>query len=116
MYTDINDPNDEIRPNKNINIYLKYFIDQTNIMYNEITLKIDKLFEFYKNELFSSTDKLFYLNSDFLSIIFCYSVPTTKYQENSDERIQHVFNANIWFFYFFKYLNLLDELDFTNIY
>src|SRR4029078_5721105 len=36
------------------------------------------------------------------------------FQDDQNLKINNVFNANIWFFYFFKYLDTLNELSFVN--
>ena len=113
IFVDLDDPNDLIEPTEYPNPYLKYFIDQSNTMFDETSDHLDRLFEFYRVELFNSTDKLFFLNSPPLSNTYCYLVPVMS-KKNSDGKISNVFNANIWFFYFFQYLNLLDETCFAN--
>ncbi|XWV25141.1 hypothetical protein QJ856_gp0634 [Tupanvirus deep ocean] len=100
---------EQLYPNSTQNSYLQLFNNQANIMFNNIRKSIDILFEKYRTQLFKSTDKLFFNNSSSLSNIYAYSVPTENFKDNENIRIKNVFNANIWFFYFFKYLDYLDE-------
>ena len=108
------DTNDEIYPNEYMNSYLKFFNAQSNLMFGNVKKSMDILFEAYRRNLFSSTDKLFYNNSPPLSNIYSYFVPEAGFIDNGSQRINNVFNANIWFFYFFKYLDSLNENNFTN--
>lgn len=77
-----------------------------------ITIKqhMDILFEKYRNNLFSSINKLFFNNNSTNNDIYAYIIPTQPYiEQNNNTNTGNVFNINIWFFYFFKYLDLLDE-------
>ncbi|XWV26402.1 capsid protein [Tupanvirus soda lake] len=106
---DYTDTYEQLYPNLTQNSYLQLFNNQANKMFNNIRKSIDTLFEKYRTRLFNSTDKLFFNNSPSLSNIYAYSVPTENFKDNENLRIKNVFNANIWFFYFFKYLDYLDE-------
>lgn len=95
------------------NAFAQLFNDKANIMFNSIKRSIEYLFETYRLQLFTSTNKLFFNNSAPLSNIYGYIVPTNGYLDNANLRIKNVFNANIWYFYFFKYLDYLDESIFS---
>lgn len=97
-------------PNVKINSYLNYFNQQANHMFDSVRNCIDTLFESYRNRLFLSTNSLFIdgISSD----IYHYCLSKNNFYLNN--RIFNVFNVNIWYFYFFYYLNLLDENNFTD--
>jgi len=95
------------------NAYLKIFNKQSNEMFDRIQIYSELLYESYWNKLFSSTDKLFYNNSPPITNIYGYIVPTTNFIDDENLRIKNVFNANIWFFYFFKYLDALNVSSFA---
>jgi hypothetical protein len=108
------DINDQIYPNEYDNPYLKIFNEGINNMFSQTAKMVDILFEKYRDKLFSSTEKMFYQNSTPLSNIYSYLVPKSPYQDKKNLRITNVFNINIWYFYFFKYLDLIDESSFSN--
>ena len=114
MPFDLNNTFDYMHPNLYINSYLELFNGQANITIDKIKKNIDMLFEKYRSKLFDTTDKLFFNNSPSLTNIYSYIVPTKNFHDNEELRISNVFNANIWFFYFFKYLDQLNENSFTN--
>lgn len=100
-------------PSENNNIYLKFFNMQALQMFNNIRSSMDRLFETYRGELFKSTSQLFYLNSPPLTNIYSYFVPVNGAQDSTIVRPYNVFNANIFLFYYFKYLDLLDARVFS---
>ncbi len=111
---DIIRTNDFIYPEIDNN-YNLLFNTQANIMFDNIQSFTDLLFEHYRNLLFDSTENLFFNKSPTPSNIYSYILPTkaydTKSNNLSDEKINdgpNVFNLNIWFFYFFKYLDQFD--------
>lgn len=104
----------DIFPNKFVNEYLNYFNSQSNMMFISVQNSMDKLFKKYSNTLFSSTKSLFYLNTPPLANIYDYQVPTAGYHADTIERIDNVFNLNIWFFHFFSYLSTFNEVNYTN--
>lgn len=106
--------NEPIYPNYVINEYLDFFNSQANAMFLNYQSSIDAVFERYRNFIFVSTDKLFFHHSVPLTNIYGYFAPEQGYQDNSGFRIPNVFNANIYYFYFFKYLDMLDETSFVN--
>ena len=110
---DFTNINDKMYPNRHVNSYTNLFNNQANIMFNNLQKSMDILFETYRVTLFCSTNKLFFNNSPTLSNIYSYLVPTDKFNDDSCLRISNVFNVNIWFFYFFKYLDMLDISSFT---
>ena len=110
---DIIDANDKIYPDHHTNSYLSLFNTEANNMFNRINKSMDIIFETYRSKLFCSTDKLFFNNSAPLSNIYCYIAPTNKFQDDACLKISNVFNANIWFFYFFKYLDMLNVVSFA---
>ena len=106
--------NPQGEPDVYVNPYTEFYNDQANLMFDTIRQSLDVLFEIYRDKLFTSTNKLYYNNSLSFSNIYSYVIPTNKYQDQQDLRISNVFNANIWFFYFFKYLDLINENSFTD--
>ena len=118
---EITNINDKINSHKHINPYLNLFNNQSNQMFNNIQKMIDILFEsyeclFYGNNT-TTTNRLFFNNSSSVSNIYSYVIPTyNPILDGSDQnlKISNVFNANIWYFYFFKYLDTLDASGFTN--
>jgi hypothetical protein len=104
---------EQLYPNKYTNAYLQLFNNQANIMFNNIRKFMELLFQSYQSKLFSSTDKLFFNNSPPLSNIYGYIAPTNNFKDNESHRIKNVFNTNIWFFYFFKYLDYINESTFA---
>lgn len=106
--------NEPIYSNQYHNEYLDFFNSQSNTMFINIKSSIDTLFEKYRDKLFTSTDKLFFNNSTSLSNIYGYFVPEQDRRDDLNNHITNVFNANIWYLYFFKYLDMLDESEFTN--
>ncbi len=101
------------KPSAPTNKFLQLFNDKANIMFNSIRMSMEHLFDTYKSRLFMSTSQLFFNNSSPVSNIYGYVLPVTSYQDNSISRIKNVFNLNIWYFYFFKYLDYLDESIFS---
>jgi hypothetical protein len=95
------------------NAYVQFFNDQSDIMFNNIRRSMENIFETYRPKLFSKTETLFFNNSAPVSNIYGLIIPTNSYYDDSNLRIKNVFNANIWFFYFFKYLDYLDEIIFA---
>lgn len=108
------DTDDEICISQYINPYLALHNDQANKMFDNMKNFIDLLFEVYFNKLFSSTEKLFFYNSPPLSNIYGYKVPVTNFKDTENLRIPNVFSTNVWFFYFFKYLDSLNESSFAD--
>ena len=106
--------NEEIYPNKYVNEYLQLLTNQSYYLFNNIEQEMNTLFEFYKIPLFSKTSTLYFNNMPPLKNIYSYIVPTQGYQDNGSKRIANVFNLNIWFFYFFQYLDSFNEVNFTN--
>ena len=100
-------------PNKYINSYLTLFNTEANTMFINVQKFVDILFERYRTKLFCSTDRLFFNNSPPLSNIYSYLAPTDGFKDDSNLKISNVFNTNIWYFYFFKYLDTLSESSFT---
>ena len=105
---------DLIYPTDQPNLYLNMFNTQSNTMFLKISASIDILFEHYRCTLFTSTNQLYFNNSATLTNIYSYIIPTEAYAENDQLRISNVFNANIWFFYFFKYLDTINETSFCD--
>ncbi|AVL94762.1 capsid protein 3 [Moumouvirus australiensis] len=97
--------NDFIYPNNIPNLYFDYVNEQAENMYNTIQSNCDILFKIY-NDLFTSKNKLMFNNTPPISNIYNYLINTSE--ENQ------VVNINIWFFYFFKYLDLLNETVISN--
>ena len=120
IYPTVLDPNfqitdtKQIYPNSFVNEYLQLINDQSSYMYNNLENGMNLLFETYRGRLFSTTRTLFFMNTPPLTNIYDYLVPNMGFQNNASKRISNVFNANIWFFYFFKYLDTFDEYNFTN--
>ncbi|MEM3061936.1 MAG: major capsid protein [Nitrososphaerota archaeon] len=104
---DFFDTRDQIYPNEIQNSYLKFFDEEVNASLGWMRNSIDALFEAYREKLFISTDRLFYRNCVPATNIYAYFVPNADLDQDP-QKIGNVFNLNIWFFYFFKYL---DELD-----
>ena len=105
---------DCISSNFDKNTYLESVNMKLNTMISNINKIMDQLFERYRQQLFTSTDKLFLYNAPPVSNIYSYLIPQIPFQDKSRYRISNVFNANIWFFYFFKYLDSFNEINFTN--
>ena len=93
--------------------YLSLVIENMNIFFNNITSIFNYLISIYQDTLFESSSSLFYNNDDMPSNIYSYYLPTRPYSENSNTRSKCVFNLNIWYFYFFKYLDKIDPLIFV---
>uniref|UniRef100_A0A6C0LUC2 Major capsid protein C-terminal domain-containing protein n=1 Tax=viral metagenome TaxID=1070528 RepID=A0A6C0LUC2_9ZZZZ len=105
---------DEMYPNRFVNQYLQLFNEKTIFMFNNIERFMDKLFIRYKNSLFSETKKIFLYNTPPLMNIYSYITPTQSFIDDHELRVNNVFNMNIWFFYFFKYLDSFNEQNFVN--
>lgn len=103
------DTNECFIPNDFSNSYMDLFNIHSNIMHNKIQNSIDKLIEKYREKIFVSTEKMYFNNSLSMGNIYSYIVPNLKYLDKEHLRITNVFNMNIWYFYFFKYLDTLDE-------
>lgn len=101
-----------IFPNKYNNEYMLYYNKQAIILFDNIGQKVDKLIETYRTRLFSETKNLFYNNIPPINNIYCYAIATSGHE--NDNKIFNVFNLNIWFFYFFKYLDSFNENNFIN--
>lgn len=101
-----------IFPNKYNNEYMLYYNKQAIILFDNINHKVDKLIETYRIKLFSETKTLFYNNIPPINNIYCYAISTGGHE--NDNKIFNVFNLNIWFFYFFKYLDSFNENNFIN--
>ncbi len=95
------------------NSYLNLFNMQSNIMFCNIKNNIDLIFSHYDKYLFRSTETLFLNNVPPLMSVYSYTTPITNYRDQEDLRIYNVFNLNIWFFYFFKYLDTFNESEFA---
>ena len=107
------DTNECFYPNICSNSYMDLFNTHSNIMHNKIQNSIDKLIERYREKLFTSTEKMYFNNSLSMGNIYSYVIPTLKYLDKEHLRITNVFNMNVWYFYFFKYLDTLDENTFS---
>lgn len=105
---------DQIYPNLFISEYLQLINNHFAFLFNNMRDGLDILFEAYRARLFTSTRTLFLNNTPPLQNIYSYIAPTQGFQDNSAKRISNVFNANIWFFYFFKYLDTFNENNFVN--
>lgn len=95
-----------IYPNAYPNTYLNYFVDRANLMHENIRSRINGLFNKYRTGLFMRTNNLFLSGSNRMTNIYSYNVPT---QPHTESGAAVIFNLNIWFFYFFLYLDSLDE-------
>lgn len=128
---DFTSTTDFIHPNEIPDRYLNFFNRRANTMFDTIQKSMDILFEAYRNRLFYSTDKLFYNNHPEPSNIYSYLIPTENPRINTLENQENVpitnpidvinprlgdrlVNLNIWFFYFFKYLNTINEDNLAN--
>ncbi|MEM0354132.1 MAG: major capsid protein [Thermoplasmata archaeon] len=107
LQPDFFDTRDQIYPNEIQNSYLKFFDEEIKASFGWIRNSIDTLFEAYREKLFTSTEQLFYRNYVPVSNIYAYFVTNIELNQNP-QKTANVFNLNIWFFYFFRYL---DELD-----
>lgn len=112
LKTPLMESNNLFYPTKTPNSYLEMYHEQVSIMFDNIRRKMDQLFDKYQNQIFNQTENLFFNCSTPYSNIYSYVIPQERYQDNENHRIKNVFNANIWFFYFFKYLDSFDESDF----
>ncbi|AGF85378.1 hypothetical protein QJ854_gp404 [Moumouvirus goulette] len=97
--------NDYIYPNDIANPYIDYINQEAENMFQTIKSNCDILFNIYNN-LFTSKNKLMFNNTPPISNIYSYLTNST---EKND-----VLNINIWYFYFFKYLDLFNESTFIN--
>ncbi len=100
---DLHTTNDYIYPNILENSYLKFVNEEAEKMFDNIKLQTNFLFEKYRPKLFTSTSNLMFNNMLPLSNIYSYL--TTDETDRSNK----VININSWFFYFFKYLDGIDE-------
>lgn len=100
-------------PTKTPNRYLELYHEHVIGMFDNIRHHMDQLFNKYQTQIFTQTENLFFNNALPYSNIYSYVVPKENYQDDQEQRIKNVFNANIWFFYFFKYLDSFDESDFV---
>lgn len=110
---DLTDTYSTIYPNIYETQYLRLFKIQTNALFNNIRNFANDIFERYRTSLFDSTNKLFYNNSGNPSNIYSYIIPNIPFQYKINNRIKNVFNLNIWYFYFFKYLDSFDQSEFS---
>lgn len=97
-----------------VNQYLQLILNQASYLFNNMEQGINSLFERYRSALFTNTTNLFFNNVPPLQDIYSYIVPQQGFQEDASKRISNVFNANIWFFYFFQYLDTFNEHNFSN--
>nr|WBF70818.1 hypothetical protein [Megavirus caiporensis] len=100
---DLHSTNDYIYPNILENSYLKFVNEEAEKMFDNIKLQTNFLFEKYRPNLFTSTSNLMFNNMLPLSNIYSYL--TTDGTDKSNK----VININSWFFYFFKYLDGINE-------
>jgi len=77
----------------------------------DIRLGMDRLYTSYR-PLFQKTSNLFFNQIPPLRHIYSYTVPARGYIDRAERRIPNVLNINIWFFYFWKYL---DSLNITHL-
>ena len=105
------DSRDQIYQNSQSNKYASFFNNNAIAMFANIKNSTDILFESYREKLFRSTDTLFFRNSAPLSSIYSYIAPEEPYHDSQINRIANVMNTNIWFFFFFKYLDSLNETN-----
>lgn len=97
------------------NSYANLYNNEARKMMNIIRQSMDILFEKYRNNLFSFTNKLFFNNNNTNNNIYAYVIPTKPYiTQNCMIETRNVFNTNIWFFHFFKYLDLFNESNFAS--
>ena len=96
--------------NEFTNPFIQLVQKECNTLFSNICQMMGRVFDGIS---FNSTSDLFFNNSLKMSNIYCYLVPTNNYKDQENLRIKNVFNANIWFFYFFKYLEYIDENIFT---
>lgn len=92
--------------------YHRLVYSATNTMMSTICHSMEQLFSHY-HDLFTCTSRLFYLNSTVYSGIYSYTVPSPATCDSQSEKLS-VINLNIWFFYFFKYLDAIDECDYAD--
>ena len=88
--------------------YLDLVLENFHLMIENITCQFEYLIQKYRENLFDKTDNLFYRKSSPPSHIYSYYFPAKPYADNPDYRIHNTFNTNIWYFFFFKYL---DEIN-----
>lgn len=105
---------DSIGLNKYQNAYLLLYNDKANNLFDLLQFMMDKLYISYQPFLFSSTKTLFYDNIPPLNHIYSYITPNIGFRDQMEKRIYNVMNINIWFFYFFKYLDKFDESKYVN--
>lgn len=94
--------------------YLHYCNDVIHNIKHQLNQSMNRLFDHYSTSLFDNTRYLFWDHSTSLSNIYCYLAPTTHYADNEKSRIKNVFNINIWYFYFFQYLDYFNETAFAD--
>jgi hypothetical protein len=87
------------------NAYTSFVQKEFHLYMKRISLKFDIVFEKYKS-LFGCTKQL-YFDFQFMEYIYSYFLPQKKYGNHN--QLNNVFNLNIWYFYFFKYLDRIDE-------
>ena len=75
--------------------YANFVNSKLNNLFNNIQWQTDTLYEKYRTNLFNCTDNLFYDN-----------LPT--------QNIRNIININTWIIYFFKYINILNPINFSN--
>jgi hypothetical protein len=111
-------PNQALYPSAYVNQYLQLFNSQTISTMNNIERNMQTLFEFYytNNYLFNNVSSLYYLQDPLNASqqIYFYSLPTTGFQDPPSvspvARVFNTFNINVFFFFFFKYLDSIDEM------
>ena len=96
---------EQMYPTNTTNPYLRLINTRAITMMNNISNSIERLYQAYRHKLFNATSSLFFNNSSSPSNIYGYIVP---------DNCNNVFNMNIWYFYFFKYLDYLDENAFID--
>lgn len=99
---------DKIISNEIYDNYVNLVKNHIYILFDTIETQIDILYEAYRGKLFTDINNLYFNNSSSLTNIYSYIVNT------DNENTSHNLNLNIWFFYFFKYLDLLDETSFSS--
>ena len=107
------DPNDQLYPSKFVNQYLRLFNGQATAMFNNIEIGIETLYIYYQtNTYMFNTVNTVYYNQDPLNAsatIYFYFLPTLSFQDDTALRVQNTFNLTAFFFYFFMYLDTVDE-------
>lgn len=91
--------------NNTISTFSKHYNRHADQLATNIQYIFNDLIETYAN-LFESTTNLYFIDNTTDSNIYAYIAPDTKYMDENGPA--NTLNLNSWYFYFFKYLDMIN--------